>query len=99
MLNLEEARLELSTKSYLAIEEATAWKWASRAAAAFEAVVKAKDRGDKDDAIQLFMRGDTYLGEAKEHAAQVGSIFLEKIEIAVGPYHMDAVDALYAEGE
>jgi len=99
MLNLEEARQELSTKSYLAIEESTAWKWASRAAAAFEAVVKAQDRGDRDDAMQLFLRGDTYFSEAKEHAAQVGSIFLEKIEIAVGPYHMDAIDALYSEEE
>jgi len=96
MLDLDKARKELAEKSYLDIESQTAITWASRAAIMFQAVVTATER---DDAMQKFMRADTYFSEAKEHAAQVGSIFLEKIEIEVGPYHMDAIDALYSEGE
>lgn len=90
MLDVEMAKIELSRKSMSDIHTDTAWKWASRAVAAFQLSL---DLTGTNKALK-FMEGQEYAGEAKEHAAQVGSIFLEKIEIAIGQDFMNALLSL-----
>lgn len=93
MLDVEMAKLELSRKSMSDIHTDTAWKWASRAVAAFQLSLPMTGT---NKALK-FSEGQEYLGEAKEHAAQVGSLFLEKIEMAVGKDFMDALLSLDKE--
>lgn len=93
MLDVETAKLELSRKSMADINTETAWKWASRACASFEN--SSSETGTNK--VLSFSNGQDYLGEAKEHAAQVGSVLVEKIEIATGGYFMDALLSLDKE--
>lgn len=90
MLDVEMAKLELSRKSLSDIHTDTAWKWASRAVAAFQISL---DLSGTNKALK-FSEGQEYMSEAKEHASQVGSILLEKIEIALGKDFMDALLSL-----
>ncbi|NJO48207.1 MAG: hypothetical protein HC840_00665 [Leptolyngbyaceae cyanobacterium RM2_2_4] len=90
MLDVEMAKLELSRKSLSDIHTDTAWKWASRACAAFQISLELTGVNKS----LKFSEGQDYLGEAKEHASQVGSILLEKIEIATGQDFMDALLSL-----
>jgi len=90
MLDVDMAKLELSRKSLADIHTDTAWKWASRAVAAFETSL---DMTGVNKSLR-FSEGQDYLGEAKEHAAQVGSMLLEKIESATGKAMIDALLSL-----
>lgn len=87
MLDIEMAKLELSRKSISDIHADTAWKWASRAVAAFQVSITLNGTSK----ALKFSEGQEYMSEAKEHASQVGSTLLEKIEIAIGKDFMDAL--------
>lgn len=71
MIKLEEAKAELEAKSLKQIHGETAWKWASRAAAAYEA--KSLDATE-------------YESEAREHAAQVSATLVSEIINAINKY-------------
>jgi hypothetical protein len=82
MLNIEEAKKELKEKTYDEIQVATAWKWASRAAASFDKVSKI----DREDKVATFILGQEYLHEAVEHASLAedpGLVFDIKREVDV----------------
>jgi len=87
MLDVEMAKLELSRKSMSEIHTDTAWKWASRAAAAFELSKHLK----KANKALKFSEGQEYMGEAKEHAAQVNADLVKEIEKALSNYFMEAI--------
>lgn len=87
MLDVEMAKLELSRKSMGDIHTDTAWKWASRAAAAFEISMGLTKAGK----ALKFMEAQEYAGEAKEHASQCGADLVAKIESALSNYFMDAL--------
>jgi hypothetical protein len=87
MLDVEMAKLELSRKDATDIHAETAWKWASRAAAAFEISM----RLTKSNKALKFSEGQEYMGEAKEHASQVSSSFLEEIERSISEYFTNAL--------
>lgn len=65
MINLEEAIQELSQKSYGQVQEETAWKWASRAAASYQNCLTAGN----DTKLICWTLGEEYYHEAVEHAA------------------------------
>lgn len=69
MIDLEEARKEITSKTLDQIQRETAYKWASRALAAKEMF----------DQQQFMLDYNEYLHEALEHAALVEdeSFFLE----------------------
>lgn len=79
MLDLEKARKEIKDKGIRQIHEQTAWTWASRAIAAFEASIEATGL----EKVFKFSDAQEYVGEAKEHASQVNSDFLREIEKSV----------------
>lgn len=87
MLDVEMAKLELSRKSLSDIHTDTAWKWASRAVAAFEISMTLT----KSSKALKFAEARDYEGEAKEHASQVGSQLLEKIEAAISESMINAL--------
>lgn len=87
MLDVEMAKIELSRKSMSDINRETAWKWASRAAAAFEL---SKDLAKANKALK-FSQGQEFMGEAKEHAAQVSVECLEDINKALSNYFVEAL--------
>jgi hypothetical protein len=86
MLNVEAAKTELASKSFKDIQQETAWKWASRAAAAYQLVLSANDA----DIHKFMLQASDYFGEAREHSADVGPKLLIEINEAVGPYMMEA---------
>lgn len=92
MLNVEAAREELSNKSYHDVQVETAWKWASRACAAYEWV------SDKSShALISWTVAEEYCHEAIEHAALSGSDapeLLKEIQDAIEPYQEVAVEYL-----
>lgn len=93
MLDVEMAKLELSRKSLSDIHTDTAWKWASRAVAAFEISMTLT----KSSKALKFAEAREYESEAKEHASQVGSMLLERIEAALWKPMTDALLDLDAE--
>ncbi len=62
ILAVDEAVLEVTTKSDLQLEKETAFKWAARAAACFQLYAESED-------VKWLVRGDGYRHEALEHAA------------------------------
>ena len=89
MLNIEEAKKELRKKTYDEIQVETAWKWASRAAASFENVLKM----DREDKVSAFVVAQEYLHEAVEHAslAEDPSLVLD-VKNEVDAYVYRAID-------
>lgn len=89
MLKIEEASKELEKKSYAEIQEETAWKWASRAAASYAKCCEC-DAGTKR--LVLWTVGEEYYHEAVEHASLVATKegLVKEIRDAVGPYQEDA---------
>lgn len=90
MLNLQAAKEELDKKDYHTIQTETAWKWASRAVVEFDRML----RLDEFEAALTFGRAHDYLGEAKEHAAQVDPDLLKKLIEEVNPYMFKALSHL-----
>lgn len=77
MLDLAKAREELTTKSILDIERATAITWASRAAACLDLAHEAETRQGRQ--VRL-TEAENYRQEAIEHAAMTEDIpFLQAI--------------------
>jgi hypothetical protein len=66
MLRVDEAKKELAEKSYAQIQKETAWKWASRAAAAFDLC---KDEVDLAKKVAMYQTAQEFEHEAVEHAA------------------------------
>lgn len=89
-LKVKEARKELEDKTYREIEVETAWKWASRAAAAYE---KVKESGNKLGAWSV---AEEFYHEAVEHAAlsEDEGELLKKIKKAVEPYQEQAAEVM-----
>jgi hypothetical protein len=69
-LNLREARAELRDKTKRKIEIETAWKWASRAVAAYERFVAEKTTAARK--LKWLVQATDYEHEAKEHSAEAG---------------------------
>lgn len=93
MLNIEAAKEELSEKSFVDIQIDTAWKWASRAAVAYEASVEAQDRAEK---LGWYLQGVEYGHEAIEHSALVedkGKILAE-IQSSLEDYSSKAYEGI-----
>jgi hypothetical protein len=85
MLKLKDAKEELSKKCYAEIQEETAWKWASRAAASYENVLTEPQVGK----IGVFLMAEEYYHEAIEHAALVdvgAKRLVAEVQQAVHPY-------------
>jgi hypothetical protein len=96
MLKIEEARDEIASKTHRQIEEETAWKWASRAAASYELV---SNKGE--DKLAIWSMAEDFYHEAIEHAALVekesddeGEELVAKVRKAVSPYIDKAVEAM-----
>jgi len=88
MLKVDDALKELAQKSYVDIQVETAWKWASRAAASYEAL---STEEDKKALLASFMMAEEYFHEAMEHAALArDNILLQSIVNAVSPYEEKA---------
>lgn len=90
MLDVEMAKLELSRKTMNEIQKETAWKWASRAVAAFELSLT-KDAGNK---ICHFFDGKEFMSESLEHAAQVSSELVKEIDLAINKSFVHALVSL-----
>lgn len=82
MLKLDDAKLEIQNKTIKQIHEETAWKWASRAAAAYERSAHA----GVSQQLAFLLDAEEYFSEAKEHAAQVDAALLVQIINAVKKY-------------
>lgn len=82
MLKVDEAKKELKAKSYISIQEETAWRWASRAAAAFSIAISE----DLPYKHLMYSMGNSYFGEATEHASEVSAELVQEIKNAVNPY-------------
>jgi|SRR5581483_743917 len=89
MIKLDEAKKELSEKTYLQIQEETAWKWASRAAAAYSEVSNQSTLMQK---VGLLNVAEEYKHEAVEHAAlyEDGGKLVASIQGALDSYADDA---------
>lgn len=93
MLKIEESREELSKKTYHQIQKETAYRWASRACAAYEWV---SDGNNKECIVSWTVAGE-YFHEAIEHAALTENdapTLLKEIQEAVEPYIQTASDYL-----
>jgi hypothetical protein len=89
MLKVEDAKKELSQKTYAEIQEETAWKWASRAAASYQNVEKAEDAAK----FEAYLLAQEYEHEAIEHAALISDPdenLVKKVQEAIAPYSQDA---------
>jgi len=96
-LNLAEALEEIQNKSYRQIEMETAWKWASRSAAAYQLV---SNSNEKKHILETFSVAEDFYHEAVEHAALVeedASKLVKEVQEAILPYmekavkHMDSI--------
>jgi len=67
MFDVKKASEELAEKSYREIQKETAYKWASRAAASYEAVISTR----REDKLAVWSVAEEYYHEAIEHAALV----------------------------
>lgn len=79
MIKIEDARAELEAKSNMDIHAETAWKWASRAAAAYETYNKTKS-------IKTLLDAEDFESEAREHASQVSPALLDEVIDAIWEY-------------
>ena len=68
MLNIKEAKEELTNKSYKDIQTETTWKWGSRAAASYQNLIDTVNNHEK---LMLSYLAEEYYHEAIEHAALV----------------------------
>jgi Ni,Fe-hydrogenase I small subunit len=84
MLKVQEATLELNAKGYNQIQEETAWKWASRAAASFGFVIDSELPNETKHVY--YSMANSYYSEALEHAAEVSSALVQQVMDAVIPY-------------
>lgn len=76
--DIKEAATELSGKSITEIQEETAYKWGSRACAAYEAFLETKD-------MEWLFDGHEYYHEAIEHAALTGDEVLSNVKAKCEP--------------
>lgn len=93
MLKVEDAREELSKKTYHQVQRETAWKWASRACASYEWV----SDGENAQPLMSWTVAEEYFHEAIEHAAltEAGAPeLLKEIQDAVEPYQEVAIEYL-----
>jgi hypothetical protein len=72
-LKIEDSLKELEEKSISDIQKETAWKWAGRAAAAYEKLAETGDWKWENDA-------EEYRHEAVEHAALIGDVHPDVLE-------------------
>lgn len=86
MLDIKAAAEELKKSSFKDIHKATAWKWASRAAACYETVLLS----DPKDFMRFMLMASDFIGEAREHSAEVSSHLLDEINDAVNPHMQKA---------
>lgn len=87
MLDLNSVREEVKHPGALRnINKQTAWKWASRAAAAYELAVTEYD----DKFVRHMILASEFFGEALEHAAQVDHSLVQEVNDAVNPYMQKA---------
>jgi hypothetical protein len=92
-LKVAEAKKELSENSYSMIQEQTAFKWASRAAATYELLLSV----EREKKIVTWTIAEEYAHEAVEHASLVGdhaADIVEEIQDALSDYQADAFDHL-----
>jgi len=91
MLNLKEARDEIAAKTHRQIEVETAWKWASRAAAAYELV-----SNEGEDKLAIWSMAEEFYHESVEHAAlsEDDGELIKKIKDAVEPYLEKACETM-----
>lgn len=84
-LNIQKAKDELKEKSYLEIQKATAWTWASRAAVSYDLATEEKDLSRK---VAVFQVAEEYHHEAIEHAAlfEDGGTLLAQLDKELEPY-------------
>jgi hypothetical protein len=97
MLKLKEAKKELEEKTYREVQEETAWKWASRAAASYQNCADAA----KGNRLALWTIGEEFYHEALEHAALVEGEddLLKDIREAVHPYQEKAAESMGYDAE
>jgi len=96
LLDLAKARKELEAKDLPAIERETALTWGGRAAASYAFVLEEPDHAE---AMRCFWEGETYRGEAIEHAAMTEDArFLERLTVEVEGHRAKARDLLLAAG-
>jgi hypothetical protein len=96
LLDLAKARKELEAKDLPAIERETALTWGGRAAASYGFVLEEEDHAE---AMRCFWEGETYRGEAIEHAAMTEDArFLERLTVEIEGHRAKARDLLLAAG-
>jgi hypothetical protein len=90
MLKVDEAQAELKVKTYDQIQEETAWKWGSRAAACFQNVVSGQS-----DKLAAWTLAEEYYHEAVEHAAlSTNDALVRQIRDAISPFQEKAAAAM-----
>ena len=77
MIDIVHAAVELRTTTMQQLQEATAWTWASRAAAAYQFYRSSNH-------LQWLLDAEEYAHEAIEHAALAG--VLPAVQAALAPY-------------
>lgn len=87
MLDVDMAKLELKRKTLADIHTETAWKWASRAVAAYQL---SRALSGSNRAIK-FCEAREYESEAREHASQVNADLVDKIKDAIDQHLVDAL--------
>jgi hypothetical protein len=96
LLDVDKAKKELEAKDLLTIERETALTWGGRAAASYSCVLEEEDHAER---MRCFWEGETYRGEAIEHAAMTEDAgFLERLTIEVEGHRAKARDLLLAAG-
>lgn len=94
-LNVEEALEEIQTKSYREIQEETAVKWGSRAAASYQLVLSVPHQ----EKLIYWTLAEEYNHESIEHAALVEDetgLLVKQVQLAIKPYQERAVELLDA---
>ena len=89
MLNIKEAKEELTNKSYKDIQTETAYKWSSRAIACYEFQMETSNKKEK---LMWWTLGVEYQAEGIEHAAltEDNAILIAKLEKELIDYHKKA---------
>lgn len=91
MIKLKEAIEELKSKAYNTVQIETAWKWASRACAAYVLMLEAQPSRK----VGFWTMAEDYYHEAIEHAALTADDpagLVAKIQESVSEYQEKAAD-------
>ncbi len=93
LIDIEKGLAELKAKTMIDIEKATSITWGGRAAASYRL---SREAASVTERLTRFYEGETFRGEAMEHAAMVedGGTLLRGVHDEIDVERKPALDAL-----